>query len=67
MLSKILDVLSFLTRLAESFMAKAKAQRAQREMDTLEDNPSGWYRGHFSNSLHLHDKGQAAKTDTDDN
>jgi hypothetical protein len=65
MLSKVVAVLAFFTRLAESLMAKAKAKKAQGEMDALEDNPSGWFRGYFSNSLHIHDDGQTTKTDTD--
>jgi hypothetical protein len=65
MIGKCLDVLAFITRLARTFMARAKAAAQQREADKLAENPSGWFRGHFSHQLHTHDDGQAAKTDTD--
>ena len=65
MISKIVDVLAFIAQLARTLMDKAKAKARQREADALAENPSGWFRGHFSHELHLHDDGQAAKTDTD--
>lgn len=65
MLGKALDVLAFFTRLARTLMAKAKAKARQRDADALAENPAGWFRGHFSHGLHLHDDGQTTKADTD--
>jgi hypothetical protein len=65
MLSKVLDILALFTRLARTFMAKAKAAKAQREADALAENPADWYRGHFSHELRTGSDAQAPDTDPD--
>ncbi|MCK9342289.1 MAG: hypothetical protein WCS15_00240 [Prevotella sp.] len=58
-----------IAQLAKRIVAYISAQKRQKEADELANNPSGWFTGHFSNSLPVRSEqklSQTDKADTDD-
>ena len=64
-MSRIIDLLLLLARLAQRISEKIKAARAQREMDALQAEPSEWYVDHFSGGVLSGGKGETCEADAD--
>ena len=64
MLNTALGILASLMYLAQRYYKKREADRAQKEADRIKDNPTGWFRDHFSVSDDTSDGGQTKTSDT---
>lgn len=64
MLNTALGILAGLLYLAQRYYKKREADRAQKESDRIKDNPTGWFRDHFSVSDDTSDGGKTKTSDT---
>ena len=64
-MSRFVDLLLLLARLAQRISEKIKAARAQGEMDALQAEPSEWYADHFSGGVQSGGEGETCKADAD--